>query len=443
MDLTPPPAPLNVSLAPDTGVSNADRLTRERILQVQGELGEDGLSVFARDLNSGRDLGRLPVTERSFAGSIEVEAGRRRIQVRAADAAGNTADTVFEFEVDRQPPYVLDLDGLEEVTRTTVVRAFEVVLSEDADPSVFPDAEDFILRWEGGDDRVPPDGLGFEWVGPRRLRVTGLATVTRDAGTYEIRVVPRGVLDAAGNPGEEAFTRRWALAPNRLPNVADDLFQVAASSEPVLLDVLANDDDEDGDLLEVGSVQPPSHGQALIVEGRLYFVSGTTNFGRETMLYTAVDEKGGETQGSITVTVPFDLMLSTGWNLVGMPVEPDVPELRELFGGVAVRLPAWAFGEQGYEGASRAESGAAFWLYLEPSARREATLQVLGNTAQTDWDDLGTGWNLFSTAHEQPVPETANAVGPVWWWDAAEGHYRHQPPDRPLIPGIAYWILVR
>jgi hypothetical protein len=136
-------------------------------------------------------------------------------------------------------------------------------------------------------------------------------------------------------------------------------------------------------------------------------------------------------------------MLSTGWNLVGMPVEPDVPELRELFGGVAVRLPAWAFGEQGYEGASRAESGAAFWLYLEPSARREATLQVLGNTAQTDWDDLGTGWNLFSTAHEQPVPETANAVGPVWWWDAAEGHYRHQPPDRPLIPGIAYWILVR
>lgn len=92
-------------------------------------------------------------------------------------------------------------------------------------------------------------------------------------------------------------------ATNGAPTAAND----AASTQqdkPVLIDVLANDRDPNGDALSLaGLVGAPSHGVASIANGKIAYTPKAGFTGSDSFTYRASDGKGGFDDGVVTVKV--------------------------------------------------------------------------------------------------------------------------------------------
>ncbi len=89
---------------------------------------------------------------------------------------------------------------------------------------------------------------------------------------------------------------------NRSPTAADDTAQTAQGVS-LLIDVLANDADPDGDQLALASVAAAANGTTA-VEGRQVRYTPAAGFsGGDAFTYVASDGRGGTAQGSVQVTV--------------------------------------------------------------------------------------------------------------------------------------------
>ncbi|MCV7373878.1 tandem-95 repeat protein [Mycolicibacterium arabiense] len=77
-----------------------------------------------------------------------------------------------------------------------------------------------------------------------------------------------------------------------------------AEETPGIVDVLANDDDPNGDALTLTGVTTPSHGVATFGPGGLVTYAPARDFaGIETLTYTVSDGTGRTTSGTLTITV--------------------------------------------------------------------------------------------------------------------------------------------
>jgi Tol biopolymer transport system component len=79
-----------------------------------------------------------------------------------------------------------------------------------------------------------------------------------------------------------------------------------AATDPgtaLTLHVTSNDLDIDGDTLALASVDPPLHGAAEIVDGKLRFTPDDGFTGIETLRYTVVDGQGGSARGAVHMGV--------------------------------------------------------------------------------------------------------------------------------------------
>jgi outer membrane protein OmpA-like peptidoglycan-associated protein len=70
----------------------------------------------------------------------------------------------------------------------------------------------------------------------------------------------------------------------------------------VLINVLANDTDADGDTLSINSTTNPANGTIAIVNGKIKYTPNTAYFGTDTFTYTVVDSNGNVSPAT-TVTV--------------------------------------------------------------------------------------------------------------------------------------------
>ncbi|MEC7765276.1 MAG: Ig-like domain-containing protein [Pseudomonadota bacterium] len=110
--------------------------------------------------------------------------------------------------------------------------------------------------------------------------------------------------------------------PQLAPTLADDLFTLPNSSGPSSYDVLANDDDPNGDTLSITAVTQPSAGSVSVVGNALVFDPGASFEGLElgqtaqvSVDYTVTDGTFTETATAVfevTGAVPFDPGLQTG-----------------------------------------------------------------------------------------------------------------------------------
>jgi hypothetical protein len=99
------------------------------------------------------------------------------------------------------------------------------------------------------------------------------------------------------------FLLRGATAANRAPVAWDD-FATTAVGTPVNINVLANDTDADGDTLAVASVTQGQHGTVVRnANGSLTYTPATGYIGSDTFGYALSDGKGGNTTGSVSITV--------------------------------------------------------------------------------------------------------------------------------------------
>ena len=70
------------------------------------------------------------------------------------------------------------------------------------------------------------------------------------------------------------------------------------------IDVIANDSDVDGDPLTVNDVSDPAHGTASInANGTVNYTPDADYYGDDSFTYTIIDGNGGETTGTVNITV--------------------------------------------------------------------------------------------------------------------------------------------
>ena len=79
----------------------------------------------------------------------------------------------------------------------------------------------------------------------------------------------------------------------------------AATTEgmPVMIDVLANDTDPDGDALAISSVAPPANGTATIEGSAILYTPAPGFTGTDSFTYSVVDPAGGVAGATVTVTI--------------------------------------------------------------------------------------------------------------------------------------------
>ena len=86
------------------------------------------------------------------------------------------------------------------------------------------------------------------------------------------------------------------------PETADDTAETP-EDEPVLVDVLANDSDPDGDRLRLAAVTAPEHGTATVEEGGVRYAPSANYHGSDEFRYTVADPGGLTATATVRVTV--------------------------------------------------------------------------------------------------------------------------------------------
>ena len=106
-----------------------------------------------------------------------------------------------------------------------------------------------------------------------------------------------------GNGGSDTATVFMTVNNiNDVPTAADDM---AATNENmvVVIDVLANDGDIDGDTLSVGSLTQPTNGEVVNNVTNVTYIPNSGFNGVDTFTYTNDDGNGGTATATVTVTV--------------------------------------------------------------------------------------------------------------------------------------------
>ncbi len=117
-----------------------------------------------------------------------------------------------------------------------------------------------------------------------------------DSFTYTVN-------DGHGGTATQTVSVTVASATNVAPTLGKDNAVVNEDSL-IVISVLANDSDPDGDALTVTTVSSPSHGVAFISENNTVTYTPVANyFGSDSFLYTATDGRGATVTQRINVTI--------------------------------------------------------------------------------------------------------------------------------------------
>lgn len=156
-----------------------------------------------------------------------------------------------------------------------------------------------------------PDGLPFDFAGAPVTR-GGTASINADRAivftppndqlaTY---VITYTIQDAFQAQSRATLSVSVVGRPstNQPPIAVNDLQTVQADT-PVTIDVLANDNDPDGDSLQIIEVEQASSGRAELAANRIRYTPTTGFSGIATVGYTVSDPDGHEARATVTLLV--------------------------------------------------------------------------------------------------------------------------------------------
>lgn len=144
-----------------------------------------------------------------------------------------------------------------------------------------------VLTTPAGEARIDGSAVVFtptpDWTGTSELTYT--ARSAGGSATGVIRITVHNVNDAP---------------------VANDDSATVAGTDPVALDVLANDTDVDGDVLVLGTVNSPAHGTVTVNNGVIEYTASDGFSGDDGFAYRVFDPSGESSEAvvSILVTAP-------------------------------------------------------------------------------------------------------------------------------------------
>jgi len=126
-------------------------------------------------------------------------------------------------------------------------------------------------------------------------------TYTPDPDFHGVDTFTYTVSDGSG--GTDTATVAVAVATVNDPPIAQDDSPSTDEDVPVVIDLLANDDDLDGDLLNVESVTQPANGTVANNGSDVSYTPDANFNGSDTFTYTVSDGNGGTDTATVMVTV--------------------------------------------------------------------------------------------------------------------------------------------
>jgi hypothetical protein len=134
----------------------------------------------------------------------------------------------------------------------------------------------------------------------------GQVRYTADAGFSGTETFTYAVEDGNGGSDTATVSVEVTAAAEQPVNTAPDALADEAFSDAgaaVLIDVLANDSDPDGDMLTLTGVSDPANGTAATENGQVRYTPDAGFSGTETFTYAVFDGNGGSDSAGVTVTV--------------------------------------------------------------------------------------------------------------------------------------------
>ena len=264
--------------------------------------GEVRLSAEASDPDGDSLTYAWSAPTGSFTGATDGAAARWRapaetarvtVRVQVSDGRGGTASATATVEVTNAPPafeqssYGFELPEHEDGRRRPV--ALGAVQAEDPDGDAVTyslasgDGERFAVGAHDGAVTYVGAGEDFE----------------AEPNQYELSVRARD------QHGADARVRVTVAVTNaNEPPSAEDDEAGTAEDQRVVIDVLANDTDPDGDSLRVESVSAPAHGMARVASsGGVAYTPDADYHGMDRFTYVVADGHGETAAAAVEVTV--------------------------------------------------------------------------------------------------------------------------------------------
>ncbi|WP_299558530.1 Hint domain-containing protein [uncultured Sulfitobacter sp.] len=144
------------------------------------------------------------------------------------------------------------------------------------------------------------------------VNADGTVTFTPAAGFNGDAVINYTITD--GNGGFDDAVVNVTVDPaasGNTPPVTTNDTAITNQGAPVVIEVLANDSDPDGDTLTVHTATSPDGDVALNDDGTITFTPAADFNGSAEITYAASDGNGGETPGTVTVTVRDGIVSGT------------------------------------------------------------------------------------------------------------------------------------
>ncbi len=234
-----------------------------------------------------------PADEAAARWRAPAETGRVTIRVRVSDGRGGTASATVSVEVANAPPAFAEPSYTFELRENEDGRVRPVPLGTAIAEDPDGDEVTYALATGAADlFAVGAEDGAVTYVGPGENYET-------EPNRYELTVTAR---DPHGAASRAQVTVRLVNV-NELPVAAADTARTA-EDEPVVIDVLANDTDVEGDALRVESVSAPSHGTARIAAGGgVEYAPEADWHGTDRFTYTVTDGNGGTTTAEVEVVV--------------------------------------------------------------------------------------------------------------------------------------------
>ncbi len=245
------------------------------------------------------------------------DTGPFRIVGETRDADGDSTSGTIEF---------LDEDGV--VTGTMSFTEIETILGRPADPLGPVAVDDSAITAENtavivdlrSNDTDPDTAVEALTISAVSVPVIegsvvdngdGTVTFTPADGFTGTATLTYTVTDPTGlsDTGEAVVT--VTPVEGNQPPVATGDQAVTDQDAPVVIDVLGNDSDPDGDPLSVSAASSPEGAVAINADGTLTFTPAPGFNGPTEISYTLSDGNGGEAPGTVSVTVRDGIVTGT------------------------------------------------------------------------------------------------------------------------------------
>ncbi|MBV7409941.1 Ig-like domain-containing protein [Maritimibacter sp. DP1N21-5] len=237
--------------------------------------------------------------------------GTDTFEYTVTDGNGGTDTATVSIGV--QPDDENTTDAVDDTATTSPGTAVEIdVLANDTDPE--GDAISVISSTQPANGTV--------------TNVDGVFTYTPNAGFTGVDTFTYTIDDAQGATDTATVTVRVMEGGQNTVSAVDDAATVDEDTS-VIVDVLANDSDPEGDSFDLIAVGTPSNGTAeLLPNGTVKYTPNADYFGTDTFTYTIEDQFGATDTATVTVTVDpvneVDAVDDTASTAANTPVAIDV-----------------------------------------------------------------------------------------------------------------------